>query len=225
LKLPMPRIRDFGILPGFVTLWDILSNKFHVTNNDAMRYISTVFGFAAGVLMLLVGYLVWHRTQLKSVGFASFFASTILLLSLFFSPVLHGSAGTKDCSSNVILSNEQIGSYLRGIIPVGSLVYWFGGLSAAPLLYLPEVNIFPAQINDGYSFISHGNTAELFKFGLWNEEMDANWKATADYFIIEDNRYNGWKEFFNPQQFDEFARSPVRTSCNEGSSLLVFRRK
>ena len=85
--------------------------------------------------------------------------------------------------------------------------------------------MFPPQINDGYSFISHGNTAELFKFGFWNEEMDANWKATADYFIIEDNRYNGWKEFFNPQQFDEFARSPVRTSCNEGSSLLVFRRK
>jgi len=123
------------------------------------------------------------------------------------------------------LDNEQIGTHLRSIIPHGSLVYWDGGLSAAPLLYLPGVKIFPAQINNAYSFISNGDTAELYRFGLWNEEMRNDWKATADFFIIEDKRYGDWKEFFGPQQFDEFERSPVGTSCLKESQLRIFRRK
>jgi hypothetical protein len=122
------------------------------------------------------------------------------------------------------LANEQIGEHLNSIIPQGSLVYWDGGLSAAPFLYMPGVKIFPPQINSAYSFISNGDTAQLFKFGWWNEEMNAEWKATADFFIIEDQRYNAWKDFFNPDQFDEFPRSPVGTSCLEGSTLRIFRR-
>jgi hypothetical protein len=55
--------------------------------------------------------------------------------------------------------------------------------------------------------------------------MDAEWKATADFFIIEDKRYNDWKGFLSPEKFDEFARSPVGTSCLEESSLRIFRRK
>jgi hypothetical protein len=123
------------------------------------------------------------------------------------------------------LDNEQIGAHLRGIIPQGSSVYWDGGLSAAPLLYLPGVKIYPAQINSAYSFISNGDTDELYRFGLWNEEMSNEWKAAADFFIIEDKRYAAWQEFFTPQLFDEFVRSPVGTSCLKESTLRIFHRK
>lgn len=226
LKLPAPRMRDLRILPGFVTWWDILSNKFHLNNNMAMKYASTMFGLVAGGSMMLVGYVIWQRTWRDKTNFGAFIASLILVVFLVLSPVIHGKAGLKDCSSNVILANEQIGTYLRGIIPQGSLVYWNGGLSTAPLLYLPGVSIFPAQINNGYSFLSNGDTAELYKFGFWNEEMDTEWKATAQFFIIEGSRYEGgWQEFFTPEQFDEFPRSPVGTSCLEESYLRVFRRK
>jgi hypothetical protein len=225
LNLPVPRVRDFQILPGFVTWWDILSNKFHLRNNLAMKYASTFFGFVVGGLIILAGYMVWHRTWRDKVKFGAFFAPVILATGLILSPVLHGNAGAKDCGSDIISDNEEIGAHLRGIIPQGSVVYWDGGLSAAPLLYLPGVKIFPAQINSAYSFISNGDTAELFRFGFWNEEMAAEWKATADFFIIEDKRYDGWKEYFTPDQFDEFVRSPVGTSCLEESQLRIFRRK
>jgi len=226
LKLPAPRMRDLQILPGFVTWWEILSNKFHVNYNNAMRYASMVFGFSVGVLTLLISYIIWRRTwRDSSVKFAMFFASIVLMLELVISPILHGSAGARDCTSDVILANEQIGEHLQGIIPKGSVVYWAGGLSAAPLLYLPGVEIFPAQMNGAYSFVSNGNTAELSRFGFWNEELDAEWKASADFFIIEDRRYGDWKDFLSPDQFDEFARSPVGTSCLEDSTLRIFRRK
>jgi hypothetical protein len=226
LNLPAPRMRNLGFLPGFVTWWEILSNKFHVSHYDAMRYVATAFGFAVGLLIMLICYMIWRRVRRDySVKFGAFFASIVLMLELVISPVLHGSAATIDCNSDVILANEQIGAHLRDVIPQGNSVYWDGGLSAAPLLYLPGVKIFPAQINSVYSFIRNGDTAELFRFGLWNEEMNAEWKATADFFIIEDMRYSDWKEFLSPERFDEFARSPVGTSCLEGSTLRIFRRK
>jgi hypothetical protein len=225
LKLPAPRMRGLRILPGFVTVWDILSNKFHFNYNYALRFTSSAFGLFVVGLLLMIGILVWQRIHLNSMSFATFFKAAILLLCVILSPVLQGASGAKDCSTDIILDNEKIGAHLRGISPQGSLVYWDGGLSAAPLLYLPGVKIFPAQINDGYSFISHGDTAELFKFGYWNEEMDAGWKTTADFFIIEDNRYNGWKDYFSPDRFDEFERTSVGTSCLEGSTLRIFRRK
>jgi hypothetical protein len=170
--------------------------------------------------------MIWRRLrQVSGAKFGSFFAASVLVLQLVISPVLHGSFAARDCSSDVILANEQIGRHLQGIIPRDNLVYWAGGLSAAPFLYLPGVNIFPPQINNGYSFLSNGDRAELVKFGYWNEEMDAEWKAVADFFIVEDQRYNVWKDFFSPDQFDEFPRSPVGTSCLEGSTLRIFRRK
>ncbi|CAG0953895.1 hypothetical protein ANAEL_00221 [Anaerolineales bacterium] len=225
LSLPAPRMRDFRILPGFVTWGEIISNKFHLDHNRSMRYASTVFGLVVGTLVMIAGYLIWFRLRRDlTVKFAAFFAALILALGLLFSPVLHASTKA-DCDVDVIAGNEQIGEHLRGIIPPGSLVYWDGGLSAAPLLYLPGVRIFPPQINGGYTFLSNGDREQLYKFGYWNEEMDAEWKATADFFIIEDWRYADWKSFLAPDQFDEFPRSSVGTSCLEGSILRVFRRK
>lgn len=225
LNFPAPRMRDLRILPGFVTWWDILSGKFHISRMLAMQVISTFFGFAVGGSGILIGYIIWHHTWHDRVKFGSFFAVVILALGLVMSPVLNGTSGAPDCNSDVILANEQIGSYLREVIPQGSLVYWAGGLSTAPLLYLPGVDIFPAQINGKYSYRNNDNNVEVNKFGFWNDEMKADWKATADFFIIENARYGAWKTFLSPDQFDEFERSPVGTSCSEVSHLRVFRRK
>lgn len=186
-----------------------------------------MFGLIIGGVVSLLVYGLWRRVWRSSgtLGFGAIYASTILVLGVILSPILSGSLGYRDCRMDVISANEQIGVHLRGIIPEGSVVYWNGGLSTAPLLYLPGVEIFPAQINNGYSFLSHGDRAELFKFGFWNEEMDAEWKATADFFILEEKRYPEWKEFLNPEQFDEYERTPVGTSCQEETHLRIFRRK
>jgi hypothetical protein len=224
LKLPVPRMREMRILPGFVTLFDILSGKFQINYNTAMKYASAAFGFGIGALLLAVVCFVWFRARPSSVGVAPFTVSAILLLSMILSPVAHGSAAGLDCSSDVIADNKRIGDHLRQIIPAGSSVYWDGGLSAAPLLYLPGVKLFPAQINSAYSFISNGDTAELYRFGFWNEEMRDEWKATADFFLIEEKRYDDWKAFFVPGRFDEFAPSPVGTSCLKDTRLRIFRR-
>ncbi len=228
LGLPAPRMRDMRILPGFITWWDILSQRFDLDVNSAKKYASAIFGLFVGGLFIFLMYIGWRRAGRRvsnTINFGTFYASVLLIAGIFFSPILSGSYGKPDCQSNVISANEQIGEHLSSIIPPGSVVYWNGGLSTVPLLYLPGVKIFPAQINNGYSFISGGDSQELYKFGYWNEEMDAEWRATADFFIIEEWRYPGWKQFLSPAEFDEYARTPVGTSCLEETRLRIFKRK
>lgn len=227
LHLPAPRFRDMRILPGFVTWQDILENRFHLRINEARKYASTAFGVISTVIITLIIYVAWRWIKRRNggIGFGSFYASTILVLGIALSPILNGSAGQRDCDSDVIKANEQIGAHLTEIIPDGSLVYWDGGYSAVPLLYLPDIEMFPAQINGAYSFLQGGDSAQLHKFGLWNEEMDAEWKATADFFIIEESRYAGWKEFFNPSEFREFVPTAIGTSCVDETRLRIFQRQ
>jgi hypothetical protein len=227
LQLPAPRVRDLRILPGFVTWWDILSNGFDLRLSIAKKYASLAFGLIIGSLFLAMTYFHWRRTWAGSFGlrFGAWYVSVALVLGTLLSPLLSGSAGKLDCRSDVILANEQIGAYLRSVIPDDSLVYWDGGLSAAPLLYLPDVEILPAQINNGYAFIRGGDTAQLYRLGLWNEEIADHWRVTADFFIIQADRYPAWKEFLIAELFDEFRPTPVGTSCLEETQLRVFRRK
>jgi hypothetical protein len=227
LRLPAPLMRDMRFLPGFVTVQDILSNRFDLSTNAAKKYSSAAFGLIAGGLVTLLIYIMARRRRLTpgAPSFSAYYASALLGLGLILSPVLNGRFGMPDCQVDVIASHEQIGAHLSSIIPDGSLVYWDGGLSAAPLLYLPNVDIFPAQINRGYSYLKGGDPVALNRLGLWNAEMDAEWKATAQYFIISEAKYSRWQDFFTPEQFSEFPPTPVGTSCVEKTHLRIFRRK
>lgn len=227
MGLPAPRVRDGRILPGLITWRDILIYGFQLDNNSARKFASALFGLCVGVLFTLITTIGWQyaRRTYGRISFGAFYASAVLTMGILLSPILSGASGKAECRTDVILANEQIGDHLRSIIPADSLVYWDGGLSTVPLLYLSGVRIFPAQINSGYSFISGGDSQELYKFGYWNEEMDAEWKATADYFIIEERRYPGWTQFFAAAEFDEYAPTPVGTSCIEKTRLRIFKRK
>lgn len=223
LNLPAPRIRDLQILPGWTTWRQIIANKFALEYNLALRYASAAFGLAAGILITVIGTIIWRGAWRQKYNFGIFIAGMFLLSGMVFTSLAQSNVG--DCASNVIAANEQNGARLRRLIPPGSVVYWDGGLSVAPLLYLPDVEIFPAQINAGYAFLSGADTAQAQKFGYWNEELKEQWKASANFFIIEERYYLQWKEFFDPQTFDELQRSPLGTSCLPKSNLRIFRRK
>jgi hypothetical protein len=126
---------------------------------------------------------------------------------------------------DVIHANEQAGGYLAENIPAGSTVFWNGGLSVAPLLYAPGARIYLPQINDGYAHRVGGDPDQLLKFGFWNDELSAQWMREADFVVVEGWRYTDMKEALPASAFDEFPRSPVQTSCLNGSGLRLFRRK
>ncbi len=225
LSLSVPRLRAGKILPGFNTLWEMLSNKFALERNVAEKIVSTAAGVLFGLLILCVVYLIYRKLRNSNFNYAYALAVFVLTFGLLFSPWLAGSAARPDCRINVIAANEQVGAYLAGNIPAGSQVYWNGGLSVAPLLYARGIKIYPPQINDGYAHYIGGDSQELLKYGFWNDELDAQWRQEAGYVIVEGWRYADMKALLPPSAYDELPRSPAQTSCLNGSGLRIFRRK
>jgi hypothetical protein len=224
LGLPVPRIREGQFLPGTTTLLDLLTNKFALSLVLVKKYIALVLGGLAGLLVLWLAYWLWRIRLKDSLTYAYTAGTTFVVLGFFLSPLLAGTEGRVDCRMDVIRQNEELGAYLASVVPPGSLVYWDGGLSTIPLLYLPDIRIFPPQLNDGYSFRFGGDPDTLYKHGLWNEELRQSWMQSADVFIIEEKRYKDWKPFFTPDLFQEYIRPPVAPSCEQGSGLRIFKR-
>ncbi|GAB4542278.1 MAG: hypothetical protein Fur002_12260 [Anaerolineales bacterium] len=226
MNLPAPRVSGAGFSPGWTTWGALLAGGLNLPANISKQSLSAAAGFTVGVMALGGAFLFWKKSVARAaMNFAAFSAFTLMALGLLSSAWLHGNA--LDCNVNIIANNEQNGEHFRKIIPAGKSVYWDGGLSAAPLLYLPNRVFFPAQFNSGYTFFSGAETAQTVKFGFWNEELDAQWKASADFFLVSVENYNNkdWKEFFSDARFDEFPRAPKPTACAPESRLRIFRRK
>lgn len=225
LTLNVPRVSAGHLQPGFTTLWDTISNKFILERNTAEKIVSTAAGALLGIILLLSTFLI-KRWKFPQQNYGYTLAVSVLIFGLLFSPLLAGSAGQPDCRGvDVIAANEQVGRYLAETIPAGSQVFWNGGLSVAPLLYAPNINIYLPQINDGYAFYVGGDAQDLLKYGFWNDALAAQWKHEADYVIVESWRYPNMKDDLPSSAFDELPRQRIQTSCLDGSDLRIFQRK
>ena len=222
LNLPVPRIRTGQFLPGSTALVDILKYGLDLGLPEIKRTISSAMGLLVGLGALAVSCLWWRRN--KDVLFTSVLLNIYLTFGLAFSPILHLGESRLDCKQDLILAHEQLGAYLSEIIPANSLVYWDGGTAFTPMVYVPNVRIFPAQINSGYTYRIGGDPEILHRFSHWNSELDTEWRNSADVFIIEAKRFSSWKDFLNPQDYEEYEKPPIAPSCNVGAELRVFRR-
>ncbi len=223
LNLPVPRMRDGKFLPGSALLADVLTNKFGLALPLLKKYIALGVGALIGIGILLIVFLIWRRTKDKR-SFAFALINSYLILGFMLAPLINIGESRVDCNENLIVANEQLGSYLAKIIPPNSLVYWDGGLSFTPMTYVPNARIFPPQINSAYTYRIGGDADTLFRFGYWNSELAERWKNSADVFIIEAKRYSQWQDFLSPQKFAEYPKPSTAPSCNNGADLRIFHR-
>ena len=221
LNLPIvPRLRSDGL--GFIAIVDALTQGLDMPLVQVKRWISSSLGFLVGLVVVLAVFFTWKRD--RKTNFTLTLINSFLITGFIFSPILHLGESKRDCDTDIIRDHENLGMYLASIIPAGSLVYWDGGNAYTPMIYVPEVRIFPPQINDGYTFHIGGDPDVLYYFSHWNAELDARWRAEADIFIIEAKRYANWKDFLTPREFQEFAKPADSPSCNEGAELRIFQR-
>ena len=231
LQLPVPRIKGGGIQQGFVPIQAILENMLHLDITTSMRLLSTLAGLAFGVGFVLVAWLVYRRWSSRGslrMGYGLFALDVFLLVGLLLAPtpILAVNAEISGCRGDVIAAYEQAGAHLRELIPAGSRVYWEGGLSVAPMLYLPGVDIYPPQINDGYSYREGGDAEGLFRSGFWNSELSHRWMDEADFIIVEEWRYlDNWKQFVESGDFQELERTNDLNYCTKNTGLRIFRRE
>lgn len=221
-SLPVPR----SLIPseGFTSLGSIISNKFDLDPGSTRKISAVIGGGLIGTALILFASGVTAAFFKGRSAFPRVAAHLFLICGTLFSPFFSGHYARPDCEMDVIISNEKVGQYLADFIPPGSKVYWDGGLSFVPMLYVPQAIIYPPQVNSGYSFMLSSDSDKLLRLGQWNQELKEQWLGQSDIFVIEGKRYKNWETFLTGDRFEEYPRSEFSTSCLSNSNLRIFKR-
>jgi hypothetical protein len=226
--LPVPRILSGSFKPGFVLFGAILENKFQLTRPQVWHLLPPIAGLLVGLLILGLTFLFYRFIPLRrdtSFGYYCIVFFFIIGIILTPSVILGGGYQRSVCEFDTIQSFQETGQYLAKLISQNSTVYWKGGLSIVPLLYVSGIKIYPPQINDGYSYVEGGDPQTLLKFGLWNKVLGERWSKEADFILIEKRSYDGWlKEYVNSGYFEELPTAPPTVLCREDYAIRIFRR-
>jgi len=229
LNLSVPRVRGMQLQAGSTELWRLLANKFGLEQELLRQIVPPVFGLLAGLAFTLLVLAVYRWGLRRRARFSGGYAVLVafLLLGTLLSPTnLLGNANSVDCGGDVIATYEAAAQHLVKLIPPGSWIDWRGGLSPVPLLYLKDIHIYPAQLNDGYSRRVGGDADLLLRRGLWNEVWWQKWLAESDYVLVEDRGYKGdLSKALIASGRVELARTPVIAACYQGSSIRIFWRE
>jgi hypothetical protein len=112
---------------------------------------------------------------------------------------------------------------LATVSDIPQSVNWKGGNSIVPLLYVPDVSVYPAQIKGDYTFYDLDDTDKLTKFGLWSEELSGLWLQDADVILIEDSEYEGeLRESIEKAGLNMIDRTSAPFNCRPQNEILVF---
>ena len=241
LELEVPRVLfSFPRLSsGTVSLDIALLNKFGLEYPERRQAAPAIFGFLGGGMIILIALVTRaisaysskrHQeegeAEKPSFGFYLLIIFLLVGTALLPSSLMAGIPVPDTCSTNIIQSYENAGEHLARQIPPGSLVYWQGPDSFAPLLYVPEIQIFAPQVNGQYSLKENTDRDALLKFGLWSEEIARDWLAEADYVLVEESSYNQWiREQVTPVEFDELESTSPLVDCKSDSRILIFKRE
>jgi hypothetical protein len=193
----VPRLKNLRILLGTVELSELLFNRFGLELRSLIEIARVVILSWFGLVLLSLAYVLVHYYALRKDQPVSPTASTFVALSagmwLILLSLGYGNGFRYyDCGPDVIASYEEAGQFLQQTVPSDALVYWVGGLSPVPLLYLPEVKVFPAQLNQAYTYRIIGESEELARFGFWNQDLATTWLQEAEIVLIEERMFGEW---------------------------------
>ncbi len=229
MDLPFPRIKDGRFLPGTTEVWKIFENRFGWTYDQLLRVIPPVTGLLAAILVLalLIGLYLGIKKR-NAIRSDKFLLAGLLIISTLLTPtlILGGDNFGNPCGGDVLSAYEAAGAQLQAIIPDGSTVYWGGGSVVTPLLYLTDAELHPPQLNGIYSARRGGDRDLLEKSGYYNEESRRAWRESDEFILIENiNLVGFWKEYLDPELFNEYQATVPLDPCNPDSFIRVYRRK
>jgi hypothetical protein len=243
LTLQVPRIVDWKIESGYIELWGLFANKFGLmaryAYDEAYELVETLLGVLFALLLGSVILLVlWQaagwlneRMQAEKPGRFLPNRSVLALVMTFFmgwlltpTGLLGPTQDSYDCDLDVITSYETAGQQLAGQTPPGSKVFWRGGDTQALLLYLKDVDFYPALFNANFAN-REGDSEQLERYGLWNDALIVEWAREADVILIEERNYSDWLgDYVSSGEFNELEPIP-EVGCRGGTSVHVYLRQ
>jgi len=222
-------------IPGLngVQAWQLFANKFQldyqIIYDVAHAWLPVAAALIVGLLFLAIaGFDRKYRT---GWGFGLVICALLgsLLAPL---PFIAGDYQQYDCppaksgEPDLISRYETAAYQVASSIPAGSKLYW-AGYSPVTLLYLPGVQIYPAQLHGTYSFRISSETDSLLKYGWWNEALAIKWLDEADFVLAEQRNLekDDWLITSGLLEQYDLIKQTAPQSCQESSALFLYRRK
>lgn len=237
----LPRFKDFSIQPGTIEMWGLIANRtgldypaVHILIRNRLRTgIVILCGvmISLGIFGVSLTAVKNFRKRLDSFNFSWGYLvlGLFIITGFFLSPLwfLGGGYRDYDCDGDVLSSYDSVGRHLASEIPVGALIYWKGGLSPAPLLYLEDFKIYPPLLNGDYTLRESGDPEALVKYGFWTEDLARQWLQDATVILIEEKRFGDVpiENAISSGMFFEISPSPPQAPCKPDSVIHIFLRE
>lgn len=212
-----------------IALWQLFGPEYGAAFKTFRLVVFPILlGLLTGLTLILLAIVLAHllrgRLRLAWAPLA-LFLTLALGFVLLPTPYL-GESGLSRCAPGEIEAYEAAGAHLSKYIPPGAHVYWSAD-SPTLLLYLPQAQIYPPQLNGSYNFARGGDTDALLRYGWWNETAARRWASEADFIVIQHSNLptSGWLAETLAADFEELPATPTTGACLEGAYLHIFRRK
>jgi hypothetical protein len=233
LKIQHPIDIKEQILHFISSTFKIQSEKDAVSLSKQLGLV--YYGALAGSLFLLFMGIIWYiqkRFSKTAVSFSRIVLPVFLFVGFLLLPSkIMSNANAFQCREDQIANFEKLGKEISHKIPNDARIYWLG-YSPSLLLYLPQADIFPPQLNGYNSFRTLSDTDELYRIGMWNSELANRWAGEATHLIVTQLIYEGndpiMKKYVNTGTYSEI---PLDThsfyTCDETNQLIIrlFERK
>lgn len=150
-----------------------------------------------------------------------------LIVGLVLSPTRILGAGNDFFScegTDVFAAYRQAGKELSQVIEPGSKVYWEGRLTAI-FLYLPEVEIYPPQLNHVHSYFIGGDPDILLRSSFWSDGLAQQWLKEADYIMVQGaEKVYLTDEMLESGEYVKVMSAPKAEKCRWQSVISVYQR-
>jgi len=213
-----------------VEIWVQVANKFHIPYSQQALALPIVLAALACIALFLAAMILQRKLKNHArprFGFMHILLITTSGLSLILSPshLLAGYPRIYECSLDVVSSYEAAGEKLQELVPENAAVFWHGGLSVAPLLYIPSAQINYPLINSNYSHYTGDNSDGLLRLGYWNDALAKQWLEEAEYILVTQEFYSGWLEqALSSGPYALVGTIPPIVDCRQNAPITVFKR-
>ncbi len=209
-------------------VWRLLAGRGGISPGRAMYYLNA---FLLALLLAAIAMaLAWRRSGRRRPDCAACAPALLLVLlaaGTLFTPTRILGSGNDffSCAGyDVPAAYRETGEVLSALLPAGAQVAWVGRLPAI-FLYLPDVTVYPPQLNHYHSFRLGGDDETIYRFSRWNESLGRRWMQEADYTLIEKAWLeDSWvQDALRAARLQEVAVSPPPEPCrSEASRIHVF---
>ncbi|HAY84421.1 MAG TPA: hypothetical protein DCY42_05715, partial [Chloroflexi bacterium] len=230
MTTPIPRISGGRVIweeTGY--LYGLFESKLKLSYAFLIEELPLYFYWILIILLVfaitpLLYHLIDRRYDLGGrlvmITFALFMGTGALM---GYSDVFYGETPNLICADNVIETHEKVAGELKEIIPEGSLLHW-NLTSNMLLLNLPQMEIFPPQLNTNFNYVKQSRPEErdqIYRFGYWDQYLDDEWAREADYLLVPGQTIANWQPRIDAGEFRVVGSTAPYETCRPSDTTIT----